>query len=216
MKFLLALFTAAIIAAPLQAAEKTSPENMPSGHYELDRGHASLVLKVSHIGLSNYTFRFNDFDVDLNFDAENVENSTVSAQIKPLSIDTGYPFKEKKDFDKKLATGEDWLNVGEFPTITFTSTKIERSGDTTGQMTGDLTLLGVTKPVTLNVTFNGAYESKPFADVPALGFSASGSLNRSDWGFDTYVPSIGDKIDIMIETEFHKKADAAPAETETE
>jgi polyisoprenoid-binding protein YceI len=213
MKLILALLTAGLIAVPFnttQAAEMTEIANMPAGAYELDRSHASLVLKVSHIGLANYTFRFNEFSADLTLDPKNIESSAVEVSINPMSIDTGSPFKDKKDFDAKLATSEDWLNAGEFPKIAFKSKKLEKTGENTGQMTGDLTLLGVTKPVTLDVVFNGAYESKPFADVAALGFSASGSLNRSDWQFNTYIPSIGDKIDIIIEAEFHKKPDATP------
>ncbi|GAB5389562.1 MAG: YceI family protein [Alphaproteobacteria bacterium] len=175
---------------------------LPAGAYDLDTTHASLIWKVSHMGLSNYAARFTRFDVDLEFDPANPANSTVNATIDPTSIETDYPFPEKKDFDAKLVNGADWFNAGEFTQITFKSTALQVTGDTTGTMTGDLTFLGVTKPVTLDVTFNGGYGAHPMNKRPALGFSATGSLKRSDWGFDTYVPNIGDMVELQIEAEF--------------
>ena len=119
-----------------------------------------------------------------------------------MSIETDYPNKEKKDFNKELATSSDWFNAGEYPTITFTSTEIEKTGEATGTMTGTLDFLGVSKPVTLDVTFNDAMAVQPFSQKPALGFSAHGTLTRSDWGMTTYVPNIGDEVEILIEAEF--------------
>jgi polyisoprenoid-binding protein YceI len=202
-KFL--LVSAAIVLAPFSAfAQMTSPAEMPSGIYTLDKSHASVTWKVSHLGLSNYTARFATMDSELNFDAAKPENSSVKATIDVSSIRTDFPATPEKDFDKKLAEDADWFNGTKFPTITFQSTKIERTSETTAKIHGDLTMLGVTKPMTLDAVFNGAYLKKPFADVPGLGFSATGKINRSDWGFSTYVPNIGDSIEILIEAEFHK------------
>lgn len=184
------------------AYSNTAVQEMPAGTYKLDKTHASLIWKVSHIGLSNYTARFTDFDTTLDFDPQNIEASKVSATINPTSIETDYPYPEKKDFDKKLIENEEWFNAKSFPEIKFESTDIKKTGKTTGTMTGNLTFLGVTKPVTLDITFNGAYEKQPFSQKPALGFSANGTIKRSDWGFSTYVPNIGDDVQIQIEAEF--------------
>ncbi|MEM6781707.1 MAG: YceI family protein [Pseudomonadota bacterium] len=209
------LLAAALVVVPVAAkAEMTPIAQMPAGVYELDKTHASLTWKVSHLGLSDYTARFNTFDASLTLDPANITQSSVNVTISPLSIETDYPNADEKDFDKKLTEGEDWFNVGAFPEITFASTAIEQTGENTGKVTGDLSLLGVTKPVTLDVVFNGAYESKPFANVPAVGFSATGTIKRSDWGFDTYVPTIGDEVELLIEVEFEKPV--APGDTVNE
>jgi polyisoprenoid-binding protein YceI len=184
------------------ANEMTPVENMPSGVYKLDPTHASLVWKVSHLGLSDYTARFTDFDAELDFNSEDITSSNLSVSVNPASVKTDYPNSDEKDFDKKLGYGDDWFNADKFPRITFESKEIAKTGDNTGTVTGHLNFLGVTKPLTLDVEFNGAYESKPFGNVPALGFSATTTIKRSDWGFDTYIPAIGDEVEVMIETEF--------------
>ena len=194
-----------LLAMPFQAhAEEDGSVigGMPSGLYTLDKSHASLTWKVSHLGLSNYTARFTRFDVDLDFNAQDPVRSRVRATIDPTSVKTDYPEPEKKDFDKELSMGESWFNSEQFPQITFMSTAVEKTGDNTGKITGDLTFLGVTKPVTLDVTFNKAIGNHPFANKPALGFSATTMIKRSDFGLNTYIPQIGDEVEIMIEAEF--------------
>lgn len=183
-------------------AADTPYNEMPAGVYNLDETHAQLIWKVSHLGLSNYTARFTSFDADLTFDPANLENSSLTATIDPTSIKTDYPYPEKKDFDKKLVEGKEWFNATEFPEIKFESKELTVTGENTGTMMGHLTFLGVTKPVTLDITFNGAMASQPFSSKPTLGFSATGSLKRSEWGMGTYVPNIGDEVQIMIEAEF--------------
>lgn len=187
------------------AYAQTPIAEMPAGVYKIDPTHASLIWKVSHIGLSNYTARFTDFDADLNLNPENLEDSELSVIVNPLSVETDYPAEEKgKDFNKELATGESWFNAGTFADIKFTATDIEITGDNTGKVIGDLELLGVTKPITLDVVFNNAMVEAPFSKKPTLGFSATGTMMRSDWGFDTYVPNIGDEVTLLIEAEFIK------------
>ena len=196
--FLINLYTVSADAA------SADYQTMPAGTYQLDKTHASLTWKVSHLGLSNYTARFTNFDAEILFDPKNPEQSTVKATIDPSSIETDYPYPQEKDFDKKLVEKEEWFNANQFPEIIFTSTAITLNGDNTAVMTGELTFLGVTHPVSLDVTFNGAMKKQPFSKKPTLGFSASGSLKRSDWGMATYVPNIGDKVMLLIEAEFAK------------
>ncbi len=189
------------------AEDAASYSEMPAGVYKLDETHAQLIWRVSHLGLSNYTARFSSFDADLTFDPAQPEQSKLVARVDPTSIKTDYPHSDEKDFDKKLSEGKDWFNALEYPEITFESKEIKITGDNTGEMTGDLTFLGVTKPVTLDVTLNGAMVKQPFSNKPTLGFSATGSLKRSEWGMATYVPNIGDEVEIMIEAEFAMDAE---------
>jgi polyisoprenoid-binding protein YceI len=189
--------------------EMTAPEKMPAGLYEIDKTHTSVTWSVSHLGLSQYTARFTNFNAKLNFDPKNPKDSTVEAVIDPTSIETDYPKNGKVDFNKKLAYGAEWFNSVKYPSITFKSTKIEMlpdavAGGPDAFLYGDLTMFGISRPVILQLKFNGAYKRKPFSEVAALGFSASAKIKRSSWGFDTYVPGIGDEVKIVIEAEFSK------------
>lgn len=199
---LLAGSALALLATPAFAA---TPDlgGAPSGTYTLDKAHASITWKVDHLGLSMYTARFTRFDATIELDADNPANSTISVSIDPTSVKTDYV--GESDFDGKLATGAEWFNAGDFPAITFTSREVRLLDETTGVVTGDLAFLGQTAPLSLNVTFNGGTAEKPFAGVPALGFSATTVVDRSVWGFDTYEPNIGGDVSVLIETEFHKE-----------
>ena len=198
---------------PLSAKAQTTPiAELPAGTYELDKTHASITWKVMHMGLANYTARFNTFDSTVVLDPAAIENSSVTVDISPMSIETDYPNPEKEDFDKKLATGENWFNAGANPTIKFVSKTIEKTGENTANITGDLTFLGVTKPVTLDATLNGAMASHPFTKKAAFGISAHTTIKRSDWGMSGGLPHVGDDVDVMIEAEYFQAA--APAESE--
>lgn len=181
---------------------KSPFSDMPSGEYKVDLSHASIVWKVSHLGLSDYVARFADFDASIDFDPNDVRNSKIKASINPMSIQTAYPNADEKDFDKVLATDKGWFNAGKYASIDFESSAIKMTGEKTAVMQGDLSFLGVTKPVELNVIFNGAMAVQPFSRKPTMGFSASTVIKRSDWGMSKYVPSIGDEVTVMIEGEF--------------
>lgn len=203
--FRIFLYKLLLIIVPFAAtAEMTPIEKMPKGQYVLDKNHASLTWKVDHLGLSNYTARFTKLDATIEFDPLDITKSTLTATVDPTSIETDFPKPEEKDFDAELAKGKDWFNTGAFPSISYKSTKLEKTGEKTGRVHGDLTFLGVTKPLTLNVTFNGSYAKKPFSTDPGMGFSATAVLKRSEWGFDTYIPTLGDDVTLLIETEFNK------------
>ncbi len=197
----LAIIGSTSIPAISVAADKTY-DQMPAGIYNIDKTHASVVWKVNHLGLSDYVARFTSVDAVLDFNPKSPEKSSVTVRIDPKSLRTDYPYPDKEDFDGKLSTGEGWFNSEKFPEISFKSVSIERTGDCTGIMKGDLTFLGVTKSVDLNVTFNGSFLKKPFSGMPALGFSATGVIKRSEFGMATYVPNIGDEVAIEIEAEF--------------
>jgi polyisoprenoid-binding protein YceI len=199
------MFLALVLAGCVSWVFAKSPFNdMPKGEYTLDLSHASVVWKVSHLGLSDYVARFAEFDATIDYNPNNIANSKVSASINPMSIQTAYPNADEKDFDKVLATDKSWFNAGQYASIDFSSTSIKMTGEKTAIMQGDLSFLGVSKPVSLDVVFNGAMQRQPFSGKPTMGFSAKTVIKRSDWGMATYVPSIGDEVEVMIEGEFAK------------
>ncbi|PPD26021.1 MAG: polyisoprenoid-binding protein [Hyphomicrobium sp.] len=178
--------------------------DMPAGVYKVDPTHNSVTWRVSHLGLSNYTARFTSVEAAIEFDPAKTETSKLTVSIDPTSLKTDYPYSDKKNFDKVLAEDKIWFNANVHKSITFKSSKVEMTGPKTAKVTGDLTLLGVTKPVTLDATLNGAMKEQPFAKKPALGFSASGQIKRSEFGMSTYVPLVGDDVTLLIEAEFLK------------
>ena len=201
-------FLAAILAIglmPLTAcAQLSPPTDVPLGLYTSDPSHTSLTWKVNHLGLSNYTARFTKVEAKLTYISSDPTLSKVVATIDPNSVETDFPNPEVKDFNKVLATDVEWFNAKTFPEITFASTKIEKTGEKTGKIYGNLTLLGVTKPVILDATFNGGYTEKPITGGAALGFSATTTIQRSKWGLDSGIPYVGDDVEILIEIEFEK------------
>ena len=161
MRSILFALAAPILAATVMTAPALAQgtSQAPAGEYVLDRTHASLEWSGLHAGLSYYSARFTNFDIKLNFNPADVTKSKVTATIDPKSVETDFlktrPAGNTEDFNAMLATGERFFNAGKFPTITFTSTANTKTGDNKGKMTGNLTFLGVTKPVTLDVTFIG-------------------------------------------------------------
>ena len=198
-RLLLAAATALSLTACATAGEQSFAE-ANTGTYELEKTHAFLTWRISHNGLSNYTARFTDFDARIEFNPENPVTSSVTATINPLSIETDHPTND--GWDNTLATDGKWFNGNEFPTITFTSTSVEQTGEFTGIITGDLTMLGVTQEVKLEAIYNGTGNAPWFGTRDLIGFSARGTLNRSDFGMTALLPNIGDEVEVIIEAEF--------------
>lgn len=193
---------ASLAAEPSRPAEDPARAALlarqPSGLYEVEPTHTSVHWRISHSGLSSYTARFDRISGSIQLDAASPERSTADIRIEAASVNTGLP-----NFDREIA--QQVLKAGEHPTITFRSTGLTATSGHTGKLTGDLTMGGVTRPVTLDVTFNTGRVS-PFARVQNIGFSASGSLKRSEWGMTNWLAfGIGDQIDFNIEAEFLKK-----------
>ena len=196
------LLTAFFFFLSLTACAATpviTPTAAPAGNYKLDPTHTSVVWSLSHAGLSKYTARFDTVSGALNFVPEVPENSTVDIRIDPKSISTGLP-----KFDEEISTSGSYLNADKYPDIRFVSTSISITGEATGLITGNLTLKDVTKPVTLDVTFNGA--GKSFGNPgKTLGFSATTTFKRSEYNLGHLVAfGIGDEVTLRIETEFNE------------
>lgn len=195
------LAIAAVVAsAPAAAAPRTL--DVPAGTYVLDRPHGSLVWRVNHLGFSNYTARFTAWTATVVLDPADVARSTVTASIDTNSVRTDFPFPEQEDFDKVIATK--FLKSASFPAISFRSTALVPTGPDSGRLTGDLTLLGVTRPVTLDVRLNAA-RMHPVKKAPALGVSIAGSFKRSEFGSADLQGMIGDEVQVVIEAELIKK-----------
>ena len=191
--------TAAPTAAPVPDAELLAQVN--AGTYDVEKTHAFLFWKVTHgSGLSTYVVKFKNWDASIEFDPTDVAKSTVTATIDPTSVETDHP-TEADEWHEKLAT--DFFKAEEFPQITFTSTNVELTGPREGKITGDLAFLGVTKPVTLDVTFNGVGNQPWFGERDIIGFDAKTTIKRSEWGLDKYVGGgISDETEIWLSAEF--------------
>jgi polyisoprenoid-binding protein YceI len=198
---------AAAAADPLAQGITVPPNTAPPGTYAIDGSHTNLSFRVSHLGFSRYTADFDKVDGKLQFDPANPSAMTVEATIDPKSLDLNSP---PAGFHDELL-GKNWFNVATFPSISFKSTKVEVTGPKTANVTGDLTLHGVTRPVTLATTFNGGYAANAF-DGARIGFSATGVLKRSEFGMGGGVPAPGtnmgvsDNVAFTIETEFSNGA----------
>jgi polyisoprenoid-binding protein YceI len=203
---------------PPSVAEATAEDSLheklrdvAAGSYSLDKNHAFLTFKVGHGGgLSQYRVNFTDFDASLNFDPAVPETAALSVTINPAAVETNYPGDYKgshqdspyESWNEDLSQNPQWLNAGEFPEITFTSTGITRSGELEGQVTGDLNFLGQTKPVTLDVTYNGMTNVPWHGERDLIGFNATATITRSEWGMGAYLPLIGDEVIVEFSGEF--------------
>ncbi len=171
--------------------------NITPGSYELDDTHAYLSFSYSHLGLSNPQIQFGDFEASLELNGDDMSLSQVRITIDVASVDSAIP---ELDDDLK---GADFFDVANYPEITFQSTAYEETSDSSGRLTGDLSVRGVTLPVTLDVTINSA-AMNPLNRKEMIGFSATGSINRSDYGLTAYAPLVGDELSLAVQIEFEK------------
>jgi polyisoprenoid-binding protein YceI len=166
-----------------------------------------LTFRVNHLGFSNYTARFKRFDAKLEFDPKNLAASKVVATVDANSLETDFPDPAQLDFNA-LLKGDEWLAVAKFPEMKFESRRIDVTGDNTMRINGDLTLHGVTRPIVLEGRFNGGYAGHPLDPNARIGFSAHGTLKRSEFGIAYGIPApgttmgVGDDVNVVIEAEF--------------
>lgn len=194
-------------APTVTAVPETSAAPVPAGSYTLEKTHASLLFRVNHLGFSNFTARFKRFDAQLQFDPKHLAASTLTATVDATSLETDYPDPATLDFNAMLQNDQ-WLDTAKFPEMKFVTKSVEASGANAMRINGELTLHGVTHPVSLDATFNGGYAGHPMDPHARIGFSAHGSLNRSDFGIAYGIPAPGttmgvsDKVEVIIECEF--------------
>lgn len=193
---LLAVLALGLAAPSFAEAPKvtTSLAGVPGGKYLLDKSHANIIFSINHLGYSYYKGRFNDFDATLFFEGDPAK-SAVKATINIASVDTN-----NGDLEIKLKSPV-FFDAAKYAEASFTSTKFEKTSDTTGKLTGDFSMHGFTRPLTLDVTFNGT-GLNPYSHKQTLGFAATGKLNRSDFGMKEYLPAVGDEVTFTIDAEF--------------
>lgn len=187
----------AVSAAPaaLAQATTTSPAAVQAGTYRLDPDHGKITWSVTHFGFSTYVGQFAHVNATLKVDPKAVGASALDVTVDANSLGTLNPA-----LDTHLKS-KDFLDVAAFPTATFKATKVVQTGEKTVDITGDLTLHGVTKPVVVHATFNQAGVN-PLDKRYELGFAGSAEINRSDFGIKAYVPAVSDRVTLTIEAEF--------------
>ncbi len=194
MKKLLTILTISLaIISQASFAADAKPE-VKSNKYQTEANHTSVSWSANHFGFSNVTGKFTDVSGVVIFDEKKPERSSVEVTIKIAALETGLP---KLNTHLKSA---DFLNVEKFSTATFASKKVTLNGKNKAKIEGDLTLLGITKSVVLDAKFNKSGIS-PINQKPTIGFSATASINRSDFGIKYALPGVSDKVDLTIELE---------------
>ena len=162
--------------------------------YKIDPTHTATVFSWNHFGFSTPSANFTDIQGVIKVDNAKPANSSVEVTIPLSSVNTNVAALDK-EFQE-----EAWFNAAKYPNITFKSTKVETKDKKHFKITGDLTVKGITKPVVLDAVLNKQGEH-PMAKVPAIGFNATTSFDRSAFGIGNYVPNVGDKITVNITTE---------------
>lgn len=184
----------AVTALALSLGANAELGDMPSGAYALDKTHGYITFTYDHLGFSTPHVGFRSFDVSLDLDSANIENSKVDVLIDATSVDS------RVDVFNGHLNGEDFFDTANHPEITFTGSKISSTGDNTFDITGDLTIKGITKPVTLNATLQKA-DMHPMRKVASIGVTADATLSRSEFGLSRGVPNIGDEVTLHISVE---------------
>jgi polyisoprenoid-binding protein YceI len=163
--------------------------------YSLDPDHTQVVFTIDHLGYSRVTGTFHDLKGTISLDEKQPELSSVQVTIGTASVDT---FSQARDEDLRSA---DYFDATKFPAMTFKSTKVRKRGLRGADVVGNLTLLGVARPVTLKVTFNRQAPDFLRGNKMVAGFTASATIKRSDFGMRAFLPLIGDEVDIAINAE---------------
>jgi polyisoprenoid-binding protein YceI len=194
-------FTEASVPAAAAPASY-EPVNLPAGTYRIDPRHATVLFRIRHMDLAWFTARFDTEAGSLELDPVDISRSRLTASVDAASVNTGVLNRDsERAFDRQIANA---LGAAQAPQITFTSTAIERTGQNTARVTGDLAMNGQTHPVTLEATFDGAAIDPLRGGNQVLGFSAHGEIDRLQWGVDDWASFTGDTVQIVVEAEFVK------------
>ncbi len=198
----IALLSIAIPAADAQSVS-TDPRHAPTGNYRLEPRHAQIQFAIAHLGITDFLGRFDKASGTLNFNANDPEKSSVSISIDLTSLDT-----QNKALNTELL-GPDLFNAYKSTEATFKSTSITRTGTNSGKITGDLTIKGITKPITLEATFNGSTADPFSSNTTLIGFHATAIVKRSDYNMTgtSWSAMVGDEVKLDIEAPFSIQKD---------
>lgn len=186
------MFKRTLLAAALAAASATAFADPVT--YELDPAHTNVIAGWNHLGFSNPVMHFGDAKGTLVYDADDVSASSVTVTLPVAGLE-GFT----DAFNQHLLS-EELFDAAQYPEITFTSTAVESAGQGKLRITGDLTIKGITRPVVLDATLNGRGEH-PMAGREAIGFDATTTVKRSEFGLGYAVPAVSDEVVLRITTE---------------
>lgn len=197
----LTLLSAALLAAaslPALAQGSHTPADVQAGEFTVDPNHTQIGFTVSHMGFSNFSGRLSGVSGTLSLAGGDHAASKLSVSVPANSFST--PVDK---LNGELVSA-DWFDATKFPTITFTSTKVTSTGPDSATIEGNLTMHGVTKPITLSAKFIGV-GANPMSKAYTVGFDATGTVKRSEFGVTKYVPVIGDDVELTLHGAFEKK-----------
>ena len=187
----LAAVAAVTLAQPALAAEA----------YVFDPAHSNVQFSWDHFGFSTTSAEFEEFSGTLMYDEENPTASSIDVTIDLASVDSGF-----ETFNGHLRNKAEWFDTDRYPTATFESTDIEAVGDDRYQVTGDLTMKGTTREVTLDTVINKIGQH-PISKARTIGLDATTTVERSAFNMGKYAPSVGDEVAISISAEMQRKSD---------
>lgn len=182
-------------AAAAVFAAFLNPMTANAAPWAIDKSHSSITFSVEHFGFSFVQGQFRDFDAEIDFDPEDIEATKATFTIDAASFDS-----DEEARDDHVRT-PDFLDVEGHPKIVFTSTSVEKTGDNTAVVTGDMTLRGVTLSVTFDAVLNKIGPSPFNPSQQIAGFSITGQIDRTTFGIETYAPGIGAVIPVAINFE---------------
>jgi polyisoprenoid-binding protein YceI len=182
---------ARLVAAGVAVLLATSAS---ADRYRFDKAHTQILFFVDHLGFSKSQGEFHDYDGHFVFDPEDWAKSAVDVRIRTASIDM-----DDEPWDKHMRS-RDFFHVDAYPEMRYRSLEVAKLGESNGRAYGELTLLGVTRPVVLDVTFNKAGKHPKTGDYVA-GFSARTTVKRSEFGMNYGLPFVGDEVEVRLEVE---------------
>ncbi|AOR76076.1 MULTISPECIES: YceI family protein [Sphingomonadaceae] len=188
-----------VVAAPIVAQQAdTNAAAVQAGNYALDSAHTLVRFTVDHFGISEFFGTLPGASGTLSLDPKNLASAKLDVSVPVASVST-----TNKTLDEELV-GAEWFDAAQYPTMRFVSTKVVKTGASTADVTGNLTLHGVTKPVTLKASFKAA-NVNPMKKVYTLGFNAVGTIKRTEFGVTKYAPLVSDETQIAITAAFEKQ-----------
>jgi polyisoprenoid-binding protein YceI len=202
------LRTASIAGVAALGLAMWQPAAADAAPYHFDETHTQVLFDIMHMGMSDIHGQFRKFDTKLNFNPDEPQKTSLTVTIDASSIDTNYGPRDEH------LRGDAFFDVKKYPDIVFKSTKVEKTGADTAKLIGNLTMHGVTKPLTLDVKLvNHGPSFAPGTQV--YGFSATGTIKRSEWGIKAFLPSNGkpglaDDVGVTIVSEVNNMPPMGP------
>lgn len=189
------LALAAVSARAQEIGPTADPTQVRAGAYRLDAAHGKITWSLSHLGYSTYYGQITDVAAEAELDPKAPEKSRIAVTVGTTSV-TG--LNERLDTQLR---GPDFFDTQKFPTARFVSISVEPTSPTTARITGNLTLKGITRPISFDATFNQA-GLHPVDKQYTVGFDGRAIIKRSEFGISAYLPLVGDEVTLRLEGEF--------------